>query len=212
MYIYFVLVMSPAMRVSLKEFKDVDGHRELILHKKKTLFKHEGLNTSQALNMTPVIERGATCSCDSINATQERYLIMGNKRDDQIIVTFGMVWNRRDKEFKKGIHAIRKGNTCEGIFRELSANSLENKPSVKGKTSSSKKKTDKKGKKGNKGKKGKKGKGKKGKKKGKKGNKEKGKKSKNKKEVSSTASSGRASSSKSAVEDQAINNFKRAAD
>lgn len=209
------------MRVKVKEFKNVNGDKQLVLNKKKSLFKHEGLSKDQVRSLTPIIVGGATCSCDRISSTSDRYLIMGNKKGDQIVVSFGMVWDRKDKEFKKGINAIRKGNTCEGIFKELSANGIENKPPTTEKSEKSNKKKDKKDNgekkdktdntektkgKGKDGKKGKKGKGNKGK-----GNKAKGNKGKGKKaETSSNTASRREAVSKSELEDRALNNFMKA--
>uniref|UniRef100_A0A0B6ZQG1 NTR domain-containing protein n=1 Tax=Arion vulgaris TaxID=1028688 RepID=A0A0B6ZQG1_9EUPU len=175
------------------------------------------MNKNQVRSLIPVIEGGASCNCDTINSTQDRYLLMGNKKGDQLSISFGIIWNRKDKEFKKGINAIRKENKCEGIFREISSNGIETKSPTSKKVDKTKKTTENKNKKNDnknikdttdkttKGKKGKKGK------KEKKGKKGKGKKNNEKMmQTSPNTTYRRENVSKSEMEDRALSNFMRA--
>ncbi|KAK6972974.1 hypothetical protein BgiMline_024150 [Biomphalaria glabrata] len=211
------------MRVQIKEFRNVNGNKELILKNKRTFFKGEKL-FKNARQLTAVIEGGASCTCQTINSTTERYMLMGIKRDDKIIVKFGMLWNKKDKEFKKGFKAIHKGNTCEGIFREMVVNGETKPPSGTGTTQGAKDtgKKPSKNKKGGKNQKPPK-KGKQNTKKNKKGNKEKendkekmkdkkGKKGKDKvKTTSGNTANRRDTMSKTELEDRALSNFMKVA-
>ncbi|RUS71522.1 hypothetical protein EGW08_020720 [Elysia chlorotica] len=109
------------MRVTVKGTKSVDGDSHLMLRKKKKFFKIKtGKAKTLAQDLDVVIPGGASCTCDTVNGTKQRYLIMGYRSGKQLNLTFAIVWDRSNKEFKKGVRAIRKMNTCEGIFNELS--------------------------------------------------------------------------------------------
>ncbi|GFO43628.1 secreted frizzled-related protein 5-like, partial [Plakobranchus ocellatus] len=126
------------MRVTVKEIRDLHGDSSLIMRKKKRFFKtKEGISKKVARELKVIIKDGATCTCDTVEATQQRYLVMGYKSDDKLMLNFAMPWDKNNKEFKKGIRAIKKKRTCEGIFQELSNNGSSLDPGARAKAAGS---------------------------------------------------------------------------
>ncbi|NP_001191650.1 frizzled-related protein 2 [Aplysia californica] len=99
-----------AMRVTLKDRRVLGTDLELVLRKRRKLYKFENMEKKEAKNLPVVIAGGTACTCETINDTQGKYLLMGNKRNGKIVINFGMAWKRKDKEFRKGLRAIRKGD------------------------------------------------------------------------------------------------------
>lgn len=111
------------MRATIRDIKNLQGDSHLVLRKKKKFFKTgQGMSRQSARNLKVIIEGGASCTCDTVNTTDQRYLIMGAMSGDKLKLNFAILWDRKNEEFKKGMRAIRKRNTCEGIFNELSNN------------------------------------------------------------------------------------------
>ncbi|XP_059170855.1 secreted frizzled-related protein 1-like [Physella acuta] len=193
------------LRATIKEFKENNGHMELVLHNKRNIYKTAPGKKEFKQQTTAIIEGGAGCTCETINSTQERYLLMGTWKDEKLVINFGIVWNKKDKEFKKGLRQIRKGNTCEIISKDLLNNGVEPKPTAGAAKDGQKKKKVNNGngkkdkEKDKKGKKGTKKKNNNNEKKGKANKKNKNKKNKEK------------GSSKSELEDRALSTFIKAA-
>ncbi|KAK6191688.1 hypothetical protein SNE40_003309 [Patella caerulea] len=151
------------VRAKVNELRDLlSGHKGFLIKKKKKFFKKQNLTKKDRKKMLPMIEYGKKCSCDTVNTTQGKYLIMGNKVKDELFVSFVTPWQRKNKAFKRAIRAMKKGDLCEGIFQELTAGEVDNNKSKGQKENGGRKKKGK-GKKGKRKKNKKRNKGKKGK-------------------------------------------------
>ena len=92
----------------------------LYLKKSKKVYKRDVLSKKEKKNLKPYIQGGLHCDCDRINSTSnDKYLIMGNKTGSgQFTVSFVSKWNKRDRNFKRAIKAMRRGIDCDNIIGE----------------------------------------------------------------------------------------------
>ena len=171
-----VSVLS-ALRVSVTGLEQRDGHQALLMKKRRKNYKKGVITKKEEKAMVPLLDGKEDCTCDLVANKKTKYFILGSKQADKYVVNYVTEFANKDKEFKRALKAIRKGDACQNIPRGTGLGGVES----PGSSSTSRKGRGKgKGGKGkNRGKKrkkgGKKG-GKKGKKKGRKG--KKGKKNK----------------------------------
>ncbi|ESO97466.1 hypothetical protein LOTGIDRAFT_73121, partial [Lottia gigantea] len=96
------------IRAKVNEMRDLlNGHKGFLLKKKKKFFKKNNISRKERKKMLPMIKNGKGCSCDIVNSTEEKYLIMGNKVNDEFYVSFVTLWQRKNKDFRRAIRAIR---------------------------------------------------------------------------------------------------------
>nr|KAG5694624.1 hypothetical protein BaRGS_014719 [Batillaria attramentaria] len=113
-------------RVKFDKNEVRDGDRALILKKSKRFYKKENITKRERSAMEPILAGGADCHCDVINDTSNRYLMMGAKQGDQLVVNYIIEFQKKNKEFKRALKNIRKGKVCEGIIEVLTINPDKN--------------------------------------------------------------------------------------
>lgn len=107
------------VRVKIDKTEVRGSDRALTLKKGKRFYKKENITKKDRDSMVPILTGGADCSCDLINDTNERFLLMGAKKGDTLVVNYVSVFQRKSKDFKRALKNIRKGNVCEGIIKQL---------------------------------------------------------------------------------------------
>ena len=119
MYILFSLVI----RARIEELRPHLGHTALILKRKKKFYKKKGVAKKDRKMLNPLIERGAHCQCDIANDTKSKFLIMGNKKDHNFMLSFIIPWQKKHAPFRQSLKAIKmkKEDLCKDIFHKISA-------------------------------------------------------------------------------------------
>ncbi|XP_070182387.1 uncharacterized protein [Littorina saxatilis] len=144
------------LRVKVKSLEARDSHQALVLKKSRKNFKKGAISRKEEKAMVPLLDGREGCTCELVNNDKSRYLIFGNKRDDQYYITYVIEFAKRDPEFKKALRAIRKHTACLGILQGTGLGVDPEDDATDDKKKGKGKKRRKKGKKGKKGRKGKK--------------------------------------------------------
>ncbi|XP_041365479.1 secreted frizzled-related protein 5-like isoform X2 [Gigantopelta aegis] len=155
------------IRARIEELRPLLGYTALILKRKKKFYKKKGVAKKDRKTLSPLIERGGHCRCFHANNTKTKFLIMGNKKDHNFMLSFIIPWQKRHVPFKQSLKAIKqkKEDLCKDIFHKISAGVADRpekrqrgkkgrrkkKNKNKNKKNKKKKNKEKKAKKGNKG-------------------------------------------------------------
>lgn len=128
------------MNVKIERMETQDADKGLVLSKKKRFYKMESVTKQERSTMMPLLEGGAECTCDTVKADgKTRYLLMGSKKEDKLIVNYAVEFLRKNKVFRDALADIRKPGICENIPGKLAEGDSDKKtttsPQNQGKTS-----------------------------------------------------------------------------
>uniref|UniRef100_A0A9J8CU68 Secreted frizzled-related protein 1 n=1 Tax=Cyprinus carpio carpio TaxID=630221 RepID=A0A9J8CU68_CYPCA len=100
-----------AIKTKIKEVKQENKDRKVILQKRKKPLKLGTLKKNDLKKLTLYLKNGADCPCTQLENLRNTYLIMGRKVDKQYILTGIHKWDKSSKEFKKTMKKL-KSHKC----------------------------------------------------------------------------------------------------
>lgn len=124
MFMVFCFFISTVLKMKIRKVKPIKGYKKLYFKKKKKFFKKGNLKKKEVKKMVAYIKNGDRCECSQAQKGKQYYIIMGVRSADGLyLITYMNVWQKRDREFKRAIRAMRKGNVCVGGVKALEARS-----------------------------------------------------------------------------------------
>ena len=120
MSFYFLSVFKAKIRA----IRPKDGHKLIVMTKSRKNFKKGAITKEEEKRMLPFLEGKEGCDCDMLSNTKSRFLLFGSRREDdkQFYINYVIEYVKEDEEFRKGMKAIRKGDTCLGILDRVGSN------------------------------------------------------------------------------------------
>ncbi|TRY54424.1 hypothetical protein DNTS_023694 [Danionella cerebrum] len=108
-----------AIKTKIKEVKQENRDRKVILQKKKKTIKLGSLKKKDLKKLTLYLKNGADCPCSQLDNTGNTYLMMGRKVEKQYLITGIHKWDKSSREFKKTMKKL-KSHKCpafENVFK-----------------------------------------------------------------------------------------------
>lgn len=117
----FFSFFSPhvAVKGKIKEVKNENTDRKVILQKRKKIVKSGSLRKKDLKNLVLYLKNGADCPCQQLDNLGNQYLIMFRKVEKQYLLTGIHKWDKNSKEFRKVMKRLRtyRCPTYENVFK-----------------------------------------------------------------------------------------------
>ncbi|KAJ8388641.1 hypothetical protein AAFF_G00132060 [Aldrovandia affinis] len=97
-----------AIKAKIKEVRQEQSDRRVILEKKRRLLKKGDLKKRDLKKLVLFLKNGADCPCQQLEQLGNMYLIMGRKVDEQHLLTGIHRWDKSNAEFRKAMKAMRR--------------------------------------------------------------------------------------------------------
>ena len=136
-------VLFPAMRIEMEESIIVGNDLKITSSKKKKIYKLDSLKPKDVREASVFLENGVDCECSILENSGEKrvkpsLIVMGVKRNNRLIVTSMLAFNRNAKELGKAMKDIKKKNVCRSTQGDKKGSAL---PGGKAKAGGKKKST-----------------------------------------------------------------------
>ncbi|XP_026199879.1 secreted frizzled-related protein 1a [Anabas testudineus] len=96
-----------AVKGKIKEVKNENTDRKVILQKRKKIVKSGSLRKKDLKNLVLYLKNGADCPCQQLDNLGNQYLIMFRKVEKQYLLTGIHKWDKNSKEFRKVMKRLR---------------------------------------------------------------------------------------------------------
>ncbi|RVE68888.1 hypothetical protein OJAV_G00096630 [Oryzias javanicus] len=108
-----------AFKAKIKEVKQENMDRKVILHRRKRMVKIGNLKKKDLKKLALYLKNGVNCPCQQLETLENQYLIMGRKVDKQYLLTGIHKWDKSSKEFKKIMKKLKnyKCPAFENVFK-----------------------------------------------------------------------------------------------
>ena len=112
------------MKVRIRSTKaTASGELQLILRRKRKIYKAENVPRRQVREATVFLEHGTTCNCTHLaleDVGTQHFLLMGSMRNGKWYVSFIHPYER-SRGLRDAMKAMRAGSICEGGVQVLTA-------------------------------------------------------------------------------------------
>lgn len=100
--------MIAALKMRVKEIVYMDGSTRIVPESRSRIISRPAGVTERELRRAPLwIRDGADCACDEMSDISSSYLVIGQKRDGDLVITSLQRW-QKDQDFKRFTRSIRK--------------------------------------------------------------------------------------------------------
>ncbi|KAJ3604130.1 hypothetical protein NHX12_028871 [Muraenolepis orangiensis] len=108
-----------AFKTKIKEVKQENADRRVVLHKRKKAVKAGNLKKKDLKKLVLYLKNGAACPCQQLDNLSPHYLVMGRKVDQQYLLTGIHKWDKTSKDFKAAIKKLKthKCPAFENVFK-----------------------------------------------------------------------------------------------